>query len=89
VVFDLFVSPIFILFFEENFEKQYEIWTYVFFFCIRVNQICKNVGESILSKFDNIFNSKLREINFKLAQARTKISDEFVNLFLLNYECKY
>jgi len=42
-----------------------------------------------LRKVDNTFNLKPRETNFKLAQARTKNSDEFVNLFLLNYECKY
>jgi len=42
-----------------------------------------------LSKVDNIFNPKQRETKIKLMQARTKILDEFVNLFLLNYVCKH
>jgi len=42
-------------------------------FYIKVNQIWKNVWESILSKFDSIFKPKSREIKFKLAQARPKI----------------
>jgi len=54
---------------------------FLFNFALKVNQISKNVWDSI---FNNICNPKPRETGFKLMQARTKISDKFVNLFLLN-----
>jgi len=58
---------------------------HVFFstqFYIRINQIWKNVSESILSKVDNIFNRKSKALG-------QKISEEFVNLIQLKYECKH
>jgi len=43
----------------------------------------------MLSKVDNIFNLKSKEIKFKPTQPRSKISGEFVNLFQLKYKCKH
>jgi len=64
------------LFFEEK-NKKYGLACFLFFFflcnfLLRINQIWKNVWESILSKVDSNFIPKPKETKFKLMQARTK-----------------